>query len=72
MTPEQVRALAVLRELWPEKAAEIERVLSGAGPEVAAKMKINIGIHYTLKKFEGEWSPEKDPVEVIEGRDSIG
>lgn len=71
MTPEQAHALAVLRKLWPEKAAEIERVLSAAGPEVAAKMRINIGIHYTLKKFEGEWSPEKDPVEVIEGRDSI-
>ncbi len=72
MTPEQVRALDALRKLWPEKAAEIERVLSAAGPEVAAKMKINIGIHYTLKKFDGEYSPEKDPVEVIEGRDSIG
>lgn len=72
MTPEQERALKFLRQAWPSKAAEIERLLAGSDPSVAAKMKISIGIRHKLEKFDGEWTPEKTPVEVIEGEDTIG
>lgn len=74
IVPTTERALALLRDLWPEKAAEYEAALiASAGDKSgidAPKLKINI--HYKLEKFEGDYSPDKKPFDVIEGEDSIG
>jgi hypothetical protein len=66
------RALAVLREHWPEKAAEVDRLLA-ADPDRVARgdIKLSIGVRYTLEKFDGDYQPGMEPVEVIEGEDVL-
>jgi hypothetical protein len=57
-----------LRTVWPEKAAEIERAIAQARAGQSDGVKVNVGIRFKLEKFEGEMSPGKAPVEVIEGK----
>lgn len=73
ITPEQRRALDFLKEAWPDKAAEFERVLASASSDEArAQIKIDIGIKFRLDKFDGDYEPGKQPVETIIGEDNLG
>jgi hypothetical protein len=75
-TVAEARAIAeALRPVWPDKAAELDRAIEQAlakgGGTVAADggIPIRIGINYRLEKFHGEYAPDKQPFEVIEGTD---
>ena len=73
LTPEQSAALAKLRDIWPDKAAEIEAILAAETDDVRrASLKIEIGVRYKLEKFDGDYAPGMVPVEVIEGSDTMG
>ena len=71
---ERARRLAEeLRSLWPEKAAEIDRLIAAvqAGEKTRAALKIKVGIRYKVEKFHGEYEPGKKPFEIIEGTDEL-
>ncbi|MBX6392550.1 MAG: hypothetical protein IRY96_03680 [Burkholderiales bacterium] len=62
----EARALAeALRELWPEKAAEIDRAIAGAQCDA---VPVSVSISYRLEKFDGDYEPGKAPIEIIEGK----
>lgn len=64
------RAKAVadaIRVQWPEKAAEIDRLIIDAQSGRREHIEITVGVKYRLEKFDGEYQPGMTPVEVIEG-----
>lgn len=66
MNAKEARELAdYLRPIWPEKAAEIDRVLAETQADLAP---VSVSISYRLEKFNGEYEPGKHPVEIIEGK----
>jgi hypothetical protein len=66
MTVDELRRIA--SHLPRESAAALKRALD----EVAAGKRdlatINVGIHYRLEKFDGDFRPGIAPAEVIEGK----
>lgn len=68
------RIANAIRSQMPEKAAEIDRLVddirAGAKPMEAA-LRIKASISYRLEKFDGDYQPGKQPVEVIEGTDNL-
>ena len=60
-------AADALRSLWPDKADEIERAIRDLADGKRDSLKVSTKITYKLEKFDGEYSPDKIPVEVIEG-----
>lgn len=65
---EKAKAVAdAIRDAWPEKAAEIDRLIIEAESGQRESIKINVGVKYRLEKFDGEYAPGKMPVDVIEG-----
>lgn len=70
MTIETVRRLTqYLRAFAPDKADEIDRALAEVDAGKRDLATINVGISYRLEKFEGEYSPDKAPVEMVAGVD---
>lgn len=68
----RARAAAdAIRDLWPDKAAEIDRVIAEAETGKRDGVNVKVGIRFKLEKFEGEAAPGKAPYEVIEGRDNL-
>lgn len=64
------RAKAVadaIRELWPDKAAEIDRAIAALNAGQRDGLKVTTGLRFRLEKFDGEMTPGKQPAEVIEG-----
>lgn len=64
---EKARASAFadsIRTSAPKQAAAIDDAL-------AAGLSVKIGIRYRLEKFDGEYKPGMEPVEVIDGHDNI-
>lgn len=67
---EIARAKAVsdaIRALWPEQAAEIDRLIIEAQSGQRESVKISVGVKYRLEKFVGDYVPGAHPVKVIEG-----
>lgn len=56
-----------IRAAWPEKAAEIDRLIIEAESGRRETVKIDVGVTYRLEKFDGDYSPHKAPTEIIEG-----
>jgi hypothetical protein len=56
-----------IRNVWPEKAAEIDRAIADAESGHRESLKIDVSIKYRLEKFEGEYEPGMTPIEIIEG-----
>lgn len=52
----------------PELAAKLRSL---APPDQTDLTKLKIVERFCLKKFEGEYEPEKEPYEIIEGGDDI-
>ncbi len=68
----KARAVAdALRPIWPEKAAEIDRLVAECEAGKRDRVNVSVGIRYRLEKFDGEIVPGKQPCEVIEGHDRI-
>jgi len=70
MTDDATRARAVadsLRALWPAKAAEIDKAVQDLLDGNRDSLKVSAKITFKLEKFDGEYSPDKTPIEVIEG-----
>lgn len=65
---EHAKAVAdAIRDAWPEKAAEIDRLIIEAQSGQRESLKINVNVKYRLEKFEGDYHEGKDPIETIEG-----
>lgn len=56
-----------IRPFWPEKAAEIDKAIAEAQSGERDSLKITTNVKFRLEKFEGEFSPNKTPIETIEG-----
>lgn len=56
-----------IRPFWPEKAAEIDKAIAEAEAGQRDGLKVDVGIKYRVAKYEGEYAPNKTPIEVIEG-----
>lgn len=64
----RAKAIAdAIRDAWPEKAAEIDRLIIEAQSGQRESLKINVNVKYRLEKFEGDYHEGKDPIETIEG-----
>lgn len=69
---ERARAIAnEIRAAWPEKAAEIERAIDDLLTGKRDGLKVTGEIKYKLEKFDGDYVPGMQPVEVIEGVDQL-
>lgn len=66
---EQVASMIEATE--PEKAAAIRQQLADLDRGRREGLNISIGITYKLQKFDGEFVPGKQPVEIIEGADVL-
>ena len=68
---EKAKAVAnAIRHLWPDKAAEIDRLVAAAESGKCDGVKVKVGVRFKLEKFEGEIVPGKQPYETIEGEDA--
>jgi hypothetical protein len=68
MTPQEARALADrIRPFAPTKAAEIDEAASELEDGRRESLSVDVGIHYRLEKFDGDYKPGMSPVEVVEG-----
>lgn len=70
----RARAIAdTIRQALPDQAAAIDRLIAevAAGTRPAEGLNIKVGIKYRLEKFDGDYAPDKAPVEVIEGTDNL-
>jgi uncharacterized membrane protein (UPF0127 family) len=56
-----------IRLLHPDKAAEIDRAILEAQSGQRESLKINVGVKYRLEKYDGDYDPAKQPVDIIEG-----
>jgi hypothetical protein len=64
------RAKAVadaIRDAAPDLAAKIDRAILEAQSGQRESIQLDVSVKYKLEKFNGEYSPEKTPVETIEG-----
>lgn len=52
------------------QAAALEQAIAEIEAGQRDVTSINVGITYTLEKFNGEYQPGMDPVEVIHGADA--
>jgi hypothetical protein len=69
MDVERLRRMAdMIRGGYPEKAAELDRALDDVEGGRRDLASIHVDVSYRLEKFDGEWEPGKEPVEVVEGR----
>jgi hypothetical protein len=69
---ERDRAKAIaeaIRSAWPQKAAEIDRLVAEYDAGHRDSVGVRAGIAFKLEKFHGPIEPGKQPYEVIEGRD---
>lgn len=57
-------AADAIRDIWPEKAAEIENAIAAARDGRRDGVAVSIGISFKLEKFAG--GANGAPVEVIE------
>lgn len=65
---EHAKAVAdAIRNTWPEKAAEIDRLIIEAQSGNRETLKISVGVKYRLEKFEGDYHGCKKPIEIIDG-----
>lgn len=67
---EIIRAKAVadaIRNLLPDKAAEIDKAVLEAQSGQRESLKIDVSIKYRLEKFDGDYEPGMTPIEIIEG-----
>lgn len=71
MNLESAKALAnEIRAHWPEKAVQIDALIAAAEAEGKSDgLKITGSIKLKLEKFDGEYEPRKQPIEVIETED---
>ena len=71
MTPEQAKAYAdQIRQSQPEVAKMIDNAVLQAGRQ-GDSVPINISIAMRLEKFDGDYTPGQQPVEVIETVDIL-
>ena len=56
-----------IRNVWPEKAAEIDKIVAEAEGGQRESLSISVGVKYRLEKFEGNYQPGMTPIEIIEG-----
>jgi hypothetical protein len=70
MKLDRIKAIAdEIRAQWPEKAAELDRLIEQASAGKRDGVNLKVGIKYRLEKFEGDYQPGMKPFEVIEGED---
>ncbi len=65
------RAADAIRGFAPAEAARIDAAIAELEHGGRDSLKVNVGIHFRLEKFDGEYEPGKQPVEVIEGHDNL-
>jgi hypothetical protein len=58
-----------LRHVWPEKAAEIDKLIAEAEGGRRESLSVSVGVKYRLEKYDGDFQPGMTPFEVIEGED---
>ncbi|AHB50319.1 hypothetical protein W911_14310 [Hyphomicrobium nitrativorans NL23] len=64
----RAKAIAnALRPYIPEKAREIDQLVSDLQGNKRETVEISVGVKYRIEKYEGDYSPEKTPVETVEG-----
>lgn len=64
----RARAIAdTLRPYMPEKAAEIDALIAQMEGGKRDTLNVSVGIAYRLEKYDGDYSPDKTPVETVEG-----
>lgn len=64
---EKARRIAdEIRPFWPEKAAEIDAVIASYSDGPREPLKIDVSVAFRLQKFEGDYRPDKVPLETIE------
>jgi hypothetical protein len=59
---------AMIESTDPLKAAELRRL---AQEQMSEGLKVSVGINWQLQKFDGDYSPDKMPVETLEGTDIL-
>lgn len=66
---ENARNIATaIRPMWPQKAAELDRLIEAAETGKSDSIRVTATVHYTLEKFAGEFEPGKTPYETIQGQ----
>jgi hypothetical protein len=71
MSRQEVQELiAELRSRMPEQAEKLQAYLD-ANETQHDGFRVNATISYKLEKFDGEYEPGKQPVEVLEGTDTL-
>lgn len=60
-----------IRAVWPEKAALIDKLVAECESGKRDRLTVQGSIHLKLEKFDGEYSPDKTPVEVVQTRDEL-
>lgn len=60
-----------IRAALPEQAAKIDLLIAEAQAKRQDMVDVQVGIKYKLEKFAGDYVPGMQPVEVIEGTDTL-